>query len=68
MDKNISDEFSAFTEQVNIYLQTHQTLPYCKQCPKPQLCLVCLSSIGEALLIEPVKQTMEKIKSPPTGQ
>ncbi len=50
-DKKIN-EICVFSEQANVYIQTHKTIPYCKQCPKPYLCMVCLSGIGEALLIE----------------
>jgi len=47
-------EQSAFTEQVEAYLKTHKRLPYCAKCPRPHLCLICMSGIGEALLIQKI--------------
>lgn len=65
MDKFYLDEYAAFGSQIEAYLQTHTKLPYCTKCPKPNLCLICMSSIGEAMLIrantEVKKQSCEPI-------
>ena len=55
MDKIQLEEFSAFTDQIDAYIREHGRLSYCPKCPKPQLCVICMSSIGEAMLIQKIK-------------
>lgn len=55
MDKIQLAEFSAFTDQIDAYIREHGRLSYCSKCPKPQLCVICMSSIGEAMLIQKIK-------------
>jgi len=45
-------QFDEFSGQVEAYVKKYNKLPYCQNCPKPYLCLICMSSIGEAILVQ----------------
>lgn len=66
MDKLYLDELAVFTNQIDAYIQEHGCVSYCTKCPKPHLCMICMSSIGEAMLIQKptLKQTNQSLYEP----
>lgn len=50
-----------FTKALNAYFTEFSTIHYCKNCDKPKLCMVCITSIGEATLIRFLARNQEFI-------
>ena len=46
----------SFNDQINAFLNVNSDLKYCRYCNKPELCMICLTSIGEADLVKSLIQ------------
>ena len=54
----------SFNDQLNAYMMDSAKIVYCAKCDKPNLCLTCKTSIGEATLMRFMSKYYNNVVSP----